>query len=85
MYDYSPNQWHHPSVSFPVKGQKYFKIYKSFFINNLQQNNVDVIYSIGKHEENILELILEKNCFVSKKEGQIIFSHKLIKDCEDFQ
>jgi len=85
IYDYSPNQWHHPSVSFPVKGQKYYKVYKSFFIDSLQKNNIDVIYSIGKHEENILELILAKNCFVSKKEGKIIFSHELIKDCEDFQ
>ena len=31
-YDFSPNQWHHPTVSFPIKGQKYFEIYKNFFI-----------------------------------------------------
>ena len=30
IYDYSPNQWHHPSVSFPLEGQKYFL--KSFMI-----------------------------------------------------
>ena len=33
IYDYSPNQWHHPTVSFPIKGQKYFEIYKVFFIS----------------------------------------------------
>ena len=85
IYDYSPNQWHHPSVSFPLRGQKYFKIYKDFFTNNLHQNNIEVIYSIGKGEEGILGLILANDCFRTKKEGKIIFSHILLKDCEDFQ
>ena len=84
IYDYSPNQWHHPTVSFPIKGQKYFEVYKSFFINSLQQNNIEVVYSIGKGEEKVLGLILANNCFQTKKEGKIIFSHKLLKDCEDF-
>ena len=35
-------------------------------------------------EAGILGLILTKNCFKTKKEGNIIFSHKLLKDCEDF-
>ena len=33
IYDFSPNQWHHATVSFPIKGQKYFPVYKKFFIN----------------------------------------------------
>jgi hypothetical protein len=85
IYDYSPNQWHHPTVSFPIKGQKYFKEYKSFFINNIKQNKIEVIYTIGKGEENILGLILENDCFVSKKEGKFIFSHKILKGCMDLQ
>ena len=85
IYDYSPNQWHHPTVSFPIKGQKYFENYKDFFIKNLQRNDIEVIYSIGKGEEKILGFVLEKNCFKTKKEGKIIFSHILIKNCEDFQ
>ena len=85
IYDFSPNQWHHPTVSFPIKGQKYFEIYKSFFVKNIKQNNIDIVYSIGKVEKGILGLILTNNCFETKKEGKIIFSHKLLKDCEDFQ
>ena len=50
IYDYSPNQWHHPSVSFPLRGQKYFKIYKDFFTNNLHQNNIEVIESPGQED-----------------------------------
>ena len=85
IYDFSPNQWYHPTVSFPTKGQKYFEVYKSFFVKNIQKNNIDIVYSIGKAEEGILGLILTNNCFETKKEGKIIFSHKLLKDCEDFQ
>ena len=85
IYDYSPNQWHHPSVSFPIRNQKYYEAYKSFFVKNIKKNNIDIIYSIGKVEEGIVSLILTKNCFESKKEGVIIFSHTLLKDCKDFQ
>jgi len=84
-YDYSPNQWHHPSVSFPLRGQKYYQAYKNFFINNLKENNIDIIYSIGKTGSGIPSLILTKGCFETKKEGKIIFSHTLLKDCKDFQ
>ena len=31
IYDNSPNQWHHPSVSFPLRGNKYYDIYKEIF------------------------------------------------------
>ena len=44
IYDYSPNQWHHATVSFPIEGQKYFKEYKYFFINNLKKNKIDFIF-----------------------------------------
>ena len=83
-YDFSPNQWHHPTVSFPIKRQKYFEVYKSFFIKSIKKNNIDVVYSIGKVEKEILSLVLTNSCFERKKEGEIIFSHKLIKNCEDF-
>ena len=84
-YDFYPNQWHHPTVSFPIKGQKYFEIYKNFFINNIKKNNIDIVYSVGKTEKGILGLILAKDCFKTKKEGKIIYSHKLLKGCKDFQ
>ena len=40
-----------------------FENYKDFFIKNLQRNDIEVIYSIGKGEEKILGFVLEKNCF----------------------
>jgi hypothetical protein len=85
IYDYSPNQWHHPSVSFPLEGQKYFLKYKSYFIANLKKNNIQGIYTVGIGEENILSLILDKSCYQEKKLGKFIFHYELLNDCGDFK
>ena len=37
IYDNSPNQWHHPSVSFPIRGNKYFKKYQEYFISKIKK------------------------------------------------
>ena len=85
IYDYSPNQWHHPSVSFPIRGQKYFSVYKRYFINSLKKNNIEIIYIIGKKDRNILNLILSSGCFNEEKVGNIIYKNELLKKCEDFR
>jgi hypothetical protein len=84
IYDYSPNQWHHPSVSFPLEGQKYFLKYKSYFITNLKKNNIQGIYTVGLGEENIPGLILDKSCYQKKKLGEFVFHYELLNDCSDF-
>ncbi len=85
IYDYSPNKWHHPKISFPIKGQKYFSVYKQFFIQSLKKNKIEVIYIIGKNDKDILNLILDERCFDQEKVGNIIYKNKLLKKCEDFQ
>ena len=85
IYDYSPNQWHHPSVSFPLEGQKYFLKYKSYFITNLKKNNIQGIYTVGIGEENIPSLILDKSCYQKKKLGKFVFHYELLNDCGDFK
>lgn len=85
IYDYSPNQWHHPTVSFPIRGQKYYDIYKEFFINNIKKNKIEIIYIVGKNNVNILDKILDKECFEQQKVGSIIHKSELLKDCKDFQ
>ena len=84
IYDNSPNQWHHPTVSFPIKGQKYFSFYKNFFIKSLKENNIEVIYVIDKNGGEILNLILNQKCFSTKKVGEMIYKNELAKKCEDF-
>ena len=51
IYDNSPNQWHHPSVSFPLKGHKYFDTYKNYFISNIKKKEVKVIYELIRNKE----------------------------------
>ena len=85
IHDYSPNQWHHASVSFPVKGQKYFKDYKDFFISNLKKNEIDFIFETRTKEQTITELILDKNCLSKERLNEIIKRIKILKDCKDFR
>ena len=67
IHDFSPNQWHHPSVSFPTSKQKYFAKYKYFFIQNLKRNNIDVIYETSRTEKSIVEMIINKDCFFKER------------------
>jgi len=85
IYDNSPNQWHHPSVSFPEKGQPYFSNYKSFFLEKIKKNNIKGIYVIGKEEENTPALIFQENCLEKNKLDEIIFYYSIQKNCKDFE
>ena len=85
IHDYSPNQWHHASVSFPVKGQKYFKDYKDFFISNLKKNEIDFIFETRTKEQTITELILDKNCLSKERLSEMLIRFKILKDCKDFR
>ena len=85
IHDYSPNQWHHATVSFPVKGQKYFEEYKYFFINNLKKNKINFIFETTKSNETITELVLDKNCLEKKKLSNMLVKFKILKQCKDFQ
>ena len=84
-YDFSPNQWHHPSVSFPVRNQKYYLEYRNYFIRNLLKNKIENIYEINVEKELILPLVIEKDCFVEEIKSKFLTKFKLIKSCEDFK
>ena len=85
IYDFSPNQWHHPSVSFPLKNQKYYNKYKTFFIKNLKKNNIDFIYETFEIENSIVEIVLDNNCFLKEKIDDVLTKFILRKDCKDFR
>ncbi len=84
-YDNSPNQWHHPGVSFPTRGHKFFENYKEFFINSLKKNEIEFIFETVEKEETITELILSNNCIDKKRVGEMLVKITLLKDCLDFQ
>jgi hypothetical protein len=84
-YDFSPNQWHHPSVSFPLKNQKYYNNYKTFFIKNLKKNNIDFIYETFEIKNSIVEIVLDNSCFLKEKIDDVLTRFILRKDCKDFR
>ena len=85
IYDFSPNQWHHPSVSFPIENQKYYKKYKKFFIESLKKNHIDFVYEISINQNFNIELLVDKNCLIKKKLTVIMSKFKINKECKDFQ
>lgn len=85
IYDFSPNQWHHPSVSFPIKGHKYFDSYKKYFIQNIDKNNIKFIYETSENETTITELIIDKNCFKKNRINEMLIKLELLKNCEDLK
>ncbi len=85
IYDYSPNQWHHPSVSFPLKDQKYFKIYKKFFIQSLKKNKIKFIFETSEENSSITELILGQDCIKKIRLNEMLIKIELIRTCEDLK
>ena len=85
IYDFSPNQWHHPSVSFPLEGQKYYKKYKFFFIESLKKNNIDFIYETNSSKESIIELVINKDCLFKERISEILIKFEINKECTDFK
>tara|TARA_B100000674_G_scaffold494066_1_gene517792 strand:- start:235 stop:1806 length:1572 start_codon:yes stop_codon:yes gene_type:complete len=86
IYDNSPNQWHHPSVSFPLKGNKYFTIYKKFFIENIKKNKIKFIYETREDNQTITELIISNECFYNKKDrlNKMLIKLEINYSCKDF-
>ena len=85
-YDNSPNQWHHPSVSFPLKGNKYFMTYKNFFIENIKKKEIKFIFETREDDLTITELILNSDCFNNKKErlNKMLIKLEINYACKDF-
>ena len=85
IYDNSPNQWHHPSVSFPLRGNKHFKMYKDYFIAHIKKNKIDFIYETREDNKTITRLILNPSCINQNRVGKMLIKIELMKNCEDLQ
>ncbi len=81
--DFSPNQWHHPDVSFPIKGRKDFFMYKKFFTEKLEKNEIVNIFTVGNDLKNILSLLYDKECFTKTKLGYFTYKYRIIKSCKN--
>ncbi len=82
-YDNSPNQWHHPSVSFPLKGSKYYKYYQNYFISKIKKNNIKTIYEIREEGLIITALLLSDKCFKKQRVEKMLTKINLNFNCEE--
>ena len=87
VYDNSPNQWHHPSVSFPLSKNKYFELYKDFFVSKVKKYKINFIFETRSDNNTITELVLSPECYFSKKEriSNMLIRLKINENCEDFK
>ena len=83
--DHSPNQWYHPGVSYPLKDSKYYRDYKTFFVEKLKRENISKVLIVGKGLENLLSLTFDENCFSKLQIGEITYRLILKDKCEEFR
>jgi hypothetical protein len=72
LKNYAPNKWFDPR-SVPSKNNKYFVVYKEFFINNLKKQKIEKIYIIGKNKIKHLNFINKDNCMSYNQINEILF------------
>ena len=86
-YDYSPSQvWFINHVAKQDKKSKYFKMYKRLFINQLNQNRIEVAYVIKPlwGNDDVFEKSLSQSCFKKIKVTEILDSY-ILQECEELK
>ena len=79
-----PNRWYYPDNTFPAsKSNSYFKTYKSFFINKINNEKIEVIYIIMVNPsiwQNIYLNYFDEGCYETKNVNELLISID-IKNC----
>ena len=86
LYDYSPSQvWFSYHVN-PEKNSKYFDIHKSFFIDKIKENKIEIVYIVKPlwGGADVLEKNINKNCYSIKKVTKILDAYSL-KQCKELE
>jgi len=74
----APSRWHlGDETDYPPKGNKHFAGYKNLLINNINKNNIDVIYIIYPQESSIIYEYIDKSCFREVQISNTIASYEL--------
>jgi len=79
----SPNKWY-DDLSVPNKENKYYYVYKKFFLKKIKINKIKHIYFIGKHKHKMnffVELINKNECIVLKEINELLIDFD-INDCK---
>tara|TARA_B100001013_G_C24394185_1_gene357307 strand:- start:98 stop:637 length:540 start_codon:yes stop_codon:yes gene_type:complete len=86
IYDFAPSKyWYHYHV-YPSKNQKFFKVYRNFFISKLKENNIQVVYTIKPlvGDSDVIKPILEIDCYQKQVLTDILDRH-VLKECDDLK
>lgn len=85
IYDNSPNQWHHPSVSFPLKGNYYYNVYQNYFISKIKKKKIKTIYETREDEKLITDLVLDEQCLKKERVGNMLIKINLNFTCDELK
>jgi hypothetical protein len=86
FYDNSPNKYWYRGHAYPSKNDKYFGVYRQFFIDKLKENEVEIVYTVKPlhGEPDALAIILNKDC-VKKVEITEILESQLLLNCQELK
>ena len=73
----SPNKWY-DDLSVPGKDNRFFKYYKSFFLNKIKAQKIENIYILGLEKENYIKIIFD-NCLNEEKLNDVLIKLNLSK------
>ena len=77
-YVSSPNRTYSENgVDYPNKGDLHFEIYKKFFIDQIINHNIEIIYIIKPIDKHAFTSILDEDCVISKQVNEILYSYKI--------
>ena len=80
---FSPSRWHiFDGTDYPQKNNKYFVKYKNLLINSIENNNIEIIYTIKPVKSSNIYDYIKENCFNEKTITKILSSYEL-KECEE--
>ena len=81
---HSPSRWYLDNgVAHPIKGSKYFENYRSFFIKQIKENDIKVIYVMDVSPQSLTSIISEK-CLETSSLDKKTNIH-LILECDDLE
>ena len=84
--DHSVNKYWYKHHVYPGYTDKYFEVYKKFFINKLRKEKIQVVYIIKPlhGDKNVLDSILESGCIIKSSVTDILDVYEL-KNCENLK
>ena len=76
---YSISRTYTPGISHPTKDSKFFVNYKNFFLDQIKEKKIQVIYTIKPYDSYIYDSILSEECVKEERINDIMKKHTLFQ------